>query len=46
MESNLKQISKAGLRAYILQHREDDEALRTLMSRRDPNAIRYNFPST
>jgi hypothetical protein len=46
MESNLKQMSKADLRAYVLQHREDDEALRALMDRRDPNAIRYNFPST
>jgi hypothetical protein len=46
MKPNFSQMSKADLRAYVLQHREDDEALRALMSRRDPNAIRYNFPST
>ena len=46
MKPNFGQMSKADLRAYVLQHREDDEALRALMSRRDPNAIRYNFPST
>ncbi|NES84946.1 MAG: hypothetical protein F6K10_28020 [Moorea sp. SIO2B7] len=26
--------------------REDPEALRALMSRRDPNGVKYNFPNT
>ena len=46
MKPNFSQMSKADLRAYVLQHREDDEALRALMSRRDPNAIKYDFPNT
>ncbi|ARI82668.1 hypothetical protein C789_1709 [Microcystis aeruginosa FACHB-905 = DIANCHI905] len=46
MKPNFNEMSNSTLRAYVLQHREDDEALRALMSRRDPNAIRYNFPST
>nr|WP_198648807.1 hypothetical protein [Cyanothece sp. BG0011] len=39
-------MSKAELRAYVLKHKEDKEALRVLMSRRDPNFIKYNFPNT
>jgi hypothetical protein len=39
-------MPRAELRAYVLQHREDLEALRVLMSRRNPNAVKYNFPNT
>ncbi|WP_107670461.1 hypothetical protein [Cyanothece sp. BG0011] len=46
MKSNFETMSKAELRAYVLEHKEDKEALRALMSRRDPNAIKYNFPNT
>ena len=46
MKPNFEKMSKAELRAYVLQHREDEEALRSLMSRRDPNAVKYNFPNT
>jgi hypothetical protein len=46
MKPDFTTMSKAELRAYALEHKEDLEALRALMSRRDPEAIRYNFPNT
>jgi len=46
MKPNFATMSKAELRAYVLEHKEDLEALRALMSRRDPKAIKYNFPNT
>ncbi len=46
MKPNFEIMSKAELRAYVLKHKEDKEALRVLMSRRDPNSIKYNFPNT
>jgi hypothetical protein len=46
MKPDFATMSKAELRAYILEHKEDLEALRALMSRRDPKAIKYNFPNT
>ena len=46
MKPNFETMNKAQLRAYVLEHREDQEALRALMSRRDPNGVRYNFPNT
>ncbi len=36
MKLNYDKMSKAELTAYILSHREDDEALRVLFSRRHP----------
>lgn len=46
MDKNFEQMSKSELRQYILEHKEDVEALRSLMSRRNPQAIRYNFRNT
>lgn len=46
MKPNFEAMNKAQLRAYVLEHREDQEALRALMSRRDPNGVKYNFPNT
>ncbi len=46
MEPNFEAMNKAQLRAYVLEYREDQEALRALMSRRDPNGVKYNFPNT
>ena len=46
MKPNFETMSKAELRAYVLKHKDDKEALRALMSRRDPNSIKYNFPNT
>jgi hypothetical protein len=36
MKPNFDQMSKAELKAYVLSHRDDDEALRALFSRRNP----------
>jgi hypothetical protein len=46
MKPNFELMSKAQLRAYVLKHKEDRDALRALMSRRDPNGVKYNFPDT
>ncbi len=39
---NFEAMSKEELRAYVLANREDDEAIRELFSRRDPNATWYS----
>ncbi len=36
MKPNFEEMSKAELKAYVLAHREDDEAIRVLFSRRNP----------
>ncbi|MFE1746507.1 DUF6887 family protein [Coleofasciculus sp. H7-2] len=36
MKPNFEEMSKAELKAYVLAHRDDDEALRVLFSRRNP----------
>ena len=46
MTPNFEVMSKAQLRAYVLEHKDDREALRALMSRRDPHGVKYNFPNT
>lgn len=38
---NFEAMSKEDLRAYVLAHREDDEAIRELFSRRNPNSVVY-----
>ena len=36
MKPNFDEMSKAELKAYVLSHRGDDEAIRVLFSRRNP----------
>lgn len=36
MKPNFDEMSKAELKAYVLSHRDDDEAIRVLFSRRNP----------
>lgn len=43
MNKDFAKMSKSELRQYVLEHKEDLEALRSLMSRRNPQATRYNF---
>ncbi len=45
MKPNFKTMSRKELKAYVLQHRDDKEALQALMSRRSPDseATWYNF---
>jgi hypothetical protein len=42
---DFKAMSKDDLRAYVLAHREDDEAIRELFSRGNPDSVRYNTKS-
>ena len=48
MKPNFEAMTRAELRAYVLEHREDLEAFRLLMNRRSPDseATWYNFPNT
>jgi nucleoside diphosphate kinase len=46
MKTNFENMTKAQLRNYVLENREDMEALRILMNRRNPNSIEHNFPNT
>ncbi len=48
MKPNFEAMTRAELRAYVLEHREYLEAFRLLMNRRSPDseATWYNFPNT
>lgn len=46
MKRNFETMSKAELKAYVLEHKEDIEALRSLMSRRNPKGVKYSFSNT
>ncbi|BAZ51768.1 hypothetical protein NIES4103_44260 [Nostoc sp. NIES-4103] len=46
MNPNYEQMSFTELRAYVIENREDIEALRFLMSKRDPNSPKYPTPLT
>jgi hypothetical protein len=41
MKTKFETMTKAELRAYVLAHKDDEEALRVLMSRR--SGIKYDF---
>jgi hypothetical protein len=43
---DFSKMSRQELRAYILAHREDDEAIEALIKRRNPNSPTYPFPQT
>ncbi|MBN3950302.1 MAG: hypothetical protein HWQ38_29045 [Nostoc sp. NMS7] len=43
---DFSKMSRQELRAYILAHREDDEAIEALIKRRSPNSPTYPFPQT
>ncbi|MBD2609406.1 hypothetical protein H6G81_34185 [Scytonema hofmannii FACHB-248] len=45
MEPNFGQMSTKELRAYVLAHREDVEALEVLFSRRTPDSEAIIYPS-
>ncbi|MEH2415483.1 DUF6887 family protein [Nostoc sp.] len=46
MNQNYQQMSFTELRAYVVENHEDIEALRFLMSKRDPNSKGYSMPLT
>lgn len=40
---NFKEMTRTELRAYIVAHRQDDEAIHELfVNRRNPNALKYS----
>jgi len=44
MKPNFSQITRQDLRAYVLAHRDDDDAIEALIDRRNPNSPTYKFP--
>jgi hypothetical protein len=47
MKPDFKEMPRKQLIAYVLSHRDDDEAFEILLSRRSPDseATWYNFPN-
>jgi N-acyl-D-aspartate/D-glutamate deacylase len=46
MKPNFSQMTHQDLRAYVLDHRDDDDAIEALIKRRNPNSPKYRFPKT
>jgi hypothetical protein len=43
---DFSQMTRPELRAYILAHREDDDAIAALINRSNPDSPTYPFPQT
>ena len=39
-------MTRQELRAYVLAHREEDDAIEALIKRGNPNSPKYPFPQT
>ena len=46
MKPDFSSMTLQELRAYVLTHREDDEAIEALIKRGNPNSPKYPFPQT
>lgn len=46
MKPNFREMTRQELRAYVLAHREDDEAIEVLITRGNPDSPTYPFPRT
>ena len=46
MKPNFDTMTHQELREYILQHREDDDAIEALINKGNPNSPTYKFPQT
>ena len=46
MKPDFSQMSRPELRAYILAHRDNDDAIEALMNRRNPDSLTNAFPRT
>jgi hypothetical protein len=46
MKPDFTQMTHQVLRAYILAHRDDDDAIEALIERRNPNSPKYRFPQS
>ncbi|MBD1943417.1 hypothetical protein H6F50_13825 [Coleofasciculus sp. FACHB-712] len=43
---DFSRMTRQELRAYVLAHREDDEAIEALIKRGNPNSPKYRLPKT
>jgi hypothetical protein len=43
---NFDSMTRQEIREYILQHREDDDAIEALIGKGNPNSPTYKFPQT
>lgn len=43
---DFSRMSRQELRAYVLAHREDDDAIEALIKRGNPHSPKYPFPQT
>jgi hypothetical protein len=43
---DFSKMNRQELRAYVLAHREDDDAIEALIKRGNPNSPKYPFPQT
>jgi hypothetical protein len=46
MPTDFSQMTRQALKAYVLAHREDDDAIAALIQRSNPNCPKYPFPQT
>lgn len=46
MKPNFSQMTRQELRAYVLAHREDDDAIAALIQRSNPDSPKNPFPQT
>ncbi len=46
MKPNFDSMTRQELREYILLHREDDDAIESLINKGNPNSPTYKFPQT
>ncbi|WP_310413255.1 DUF6887 family protein [Chamaesiphon sp. OTE_8_metabat_110] len=46
MKPNFDTMTRQEIRDYILQHREDDDAIEALIHKGNPTSPTYKFPQT
>jgi hypothetical protein len=46
MKPDFSRMTREDLRAYVLAHRDDDDAIEALIKRRNPNSPKHRFPQT
>lgn len=46
MKPDFSKMTRQELRNYILTHREDDDAIESLINRGNPHSPKYPFPKT
>ena len=46
MKPDFSKMTRQELRNYISTHREDDDAIESLINRGNPHSLKYPFPQT